>query len=332
MNVTVTGAAGRLGWHLLGLLTENGHRVTGLDRSPAPGELPEGARFVQASLSDTAAGAFDGADVVVHLAALMSWDRADDRALFEANVSGTASVASAAAQAGATLVFASSGEVYPEVRPAYQPLDEAHPTRPTSTYGLTKLLGEQTVEFHRRARGLRAVVLRFSHFQHADELLDETSFFSGPRFFLHRKLAQQRAFGNRDAVQALEPLAAAAEPDTLLLSRGEDGTPYRMGILDARDLAAGVLAAVDRAADLDGQVIGLGPDDSVDFDKLVPELAARAGLPLVDARLPGPAVHYTTSHAKARDLLGFRVARPIDVMIEDAAVARARRLETTRSP
>jgi nucleoside-diphosphate-sugar epimerase len=324
MKIIVTGAAGRLGRTLIARLHERGHHVHGLDRV-AVGEPAAGTDFTRVGLADRDAviDACAGAEVVVHLAAVMSWQRADDAALLEANVLGTANVAEAAAQAGAMLVHASTGEVYPEGRPTYQPLDEQHPTAPTSGYGLSKLLAENTVAFYRRVRGLRAVVLRFSHFQDATELLDEHSSFSGPRFFLRQKIAQQRAFGNTAAVAALESHDDGSA--TLVLSRGEDGTPFRMGILDSRDLAAGVVATAERP-DLDGEVIGLGPDDSIDFDVLVPALARAAGLDHVDVRLPGPAVHYTTSNAKARTLLGFRVEHPIEQMIEEAG--RARRART----
>ncbi|MEV5297456.1 NAD-dependent epimerase/dehydratase family protein [Amycolatopsis methanolica] len=197
-----------------------------------------------------------GADVVVHLAARMSWQRTDDAALFETNVLGTANVAEAAALAGAKLVLASTGEVYPEGQPVYQPLDEDHPRAPTSAYGPTKKLAEDTVDFYRRTRGLEAVVLRFSHFQ-----------------------------GRR----------RTARPQQLLLGAAVLPAPQ-----DTRDLTAGVVAAVETPG-LDGEVIGLGADDSADFDWLVPELARRAGLDYVDLSLPGPAVHYTTSNAKARN-------------------------------
>ncbi|OXM71470.1 MULTISPECIES: NAD-dependent epimerase/dehydratase family protein [Amycolatopsis] len=307
MRIAVTGAAGRLGRTLTGRLAERGHTVVPIDVAP-PVSLPLSDRDgLIAACADT--------DVVVHLAARMFWQRTDDAALFETNVLGTANVAEAAALAGAKLVLASTGEVYPEGNPVYQPLDEDHPRAPTSAYGLTKKLAEDTVDFYRRTRGLEAVVLRFSHFQDAAELLDPNSFFSGPRFFLHRKIEQQRAFGNAAAVAALEPHDDGTTK--LVLSRGEDGTPFRMGILDTRDLASGVVAAVETPG-LDGEVIGLGADDSVDFDWLVPELAHRAGLNYVDVRLPGPAVHYTTSNAKARELLGFTVEFPVSRMIAEA--------------
>ncbi|WP_031465270.1 NAD-dependent epimerase/dehydratase family protein [Sciscionella sediminilitoris] len=314
MKIAVTGAAGRLGRLLTDRLAERGHEVVPIDIAPP----------VRLALSDRDGliAACAGTEVVIHLAARMSWNRADEAALFEANVLGTANVAEAAARAGAKLVLASTGEVYPEGSPVYQPLDEDHPRAPRSVYGLTKCLAEDTVAFYRRARGLRAVVLRFSHFQDAAELLDERGFFSGPRFFLRQKIEQQRGFGNTGAVAALEPHEDGSTK--LVLSRGADGTAFRMGILDTRDLASGVLAAAESPG-LDGEVIGIGADDSVGFDHLVPELARHSGLSYVDVTLPGPAVHYTTSNERARELLGFTVEFPIEQMIAEAAAARRAR-------
>ncbi|PSK92941.1 UDP-glucose 4-epimerase [Murinocardiopsis flavida] len=325
MRIVVTGAAGRLGRTLVQRLAADGHRTTGVDLA-APRDRAAGAEHVVLGLDDRAglAAAFDGADAVVHLAAMMSWNPAELTDMFRVNVLGTAHVADAAATAGARLVHASSGEVYPEIKPDYQPLDEEHPRNPASLYGLTKKLDEDIVDFYRRTRGLRAVVLRFSHFQDAAELLDERGFFSGPRFFLHRRIEQQRGFGNDAMVAALLPHAVEGET-RLLLSRGSDGTPFRMGILDTRDLASGVIAAIG-TPEADGEAIGIGADDSVGFDALVPEMAKRTGLGYADVALPAPAVHYTTSNRKARDLLGFVPEWPIDRMLDEAVAARAARL------
>ena len=76
----------------------------------------------------------------------MSWLPADAQRGYDANVTGTHVLLDAARRAGVKkFIFASSGEVYPETRPVYMPLDESHPTQPTSLYGLTKLLGEEMV-------------------------------------------------------------------------------------------------------------------------------------------------------------------------------------------
>lgn len=321
MRVLVTGANGRVGRRVVHDLLEEGHEVTGLDAVSARGHQL-GASQVQGSVEDRSAvaEAMVGSDAVVHLAALMSWVRSDAADLLEANVKGTFHVLEESIKRGVQrLVFASSGDVYPETGPAFLPVDEHHPTRPTSHYGMTKLLGEQMVSFYTRRFGLSAVILRFEHTQDAAELLDPKSFFSGPRFFLKGKIRQQEMLGNDEALRILERLDDG--PEKLLLSRGQDGTPYRMGICDTRDLSRGVVLALGspKAA---GEVIGIGPDEAVSFEVAVPLMREATGLPMVEADLPGSAVNYATSNSKARELLGFRPQWDFASMLEEATTQR----------
>jgi UDP-glucose 4-epimerase len=277
-----------------------------------------GYREVLGSFDDFAAvaRAMDGVDVVAHLGAFMSWLPADAAKVYAANATGTFHLLAAAAAAKAKrFVIASTGEVYPEGRPRYLPIDESHPREPLSVYGLTKLLAEEMVAFHQRTQGLPYTVLRFAHTQDASELLDPQSFFSGPRFYLRSKIRQQRAFGNARALAVLEPLDDGT--DKLLVQCGEDGTPYRMAIADARDIADGVVLALDAPRALNATMY-VGPDDSTRLDEAVALLAAKTGLPVVRAHLPGPAVDYATSNARARELLSFRPKWTFARMVDDA--------------
>jgi UDP-glucose 4-epimerase len=320
MHVLVTGSAGRIGRRVVALLRARGDTVTGFDLN-ALGGTDDGYREVIAAFDDPAAvaAAMKGADAVLHLGAFMSWLPADAAKVYAANVTGTFNLLAAAAAAKvARFVLASTGEVYPEVRPRYLPVDENHPREPTSTYGLSKLLAEEMAAFFHRTQGLPYVVLRFAHTQEASELLDPASFFSGPRFYLRSKIRQQRTFGNARSLAVLEPLDDGREQ--LLVQCGEDGVPYRMMIADARDIADGVVLALDAERAL-GATIGLGPDEATAFDTAVASLAAQSGLPVVRAHLPGPAVSYVTSNARARELLGFRPRWTFAGMVEDAARA-----------
>jgi UDP-glucose 4-epimerase len=173
--------------------------------------------------------------------------------------------------------------------------------------------------FFQRTQGLPCVVLRFAHTQDAAELLDPESFFSGPRFHLRAKIRQQRAFGNTRALAALEPLDDGRERH--LVQCSEDGTPYRMMIADARDIAAGVLLALDSPRSV-GATLNLGPDEPIAFDEAVAALQRVTGLPAVRARMPGPPVDYVTSNARARDVLGFRPRWTFAAMVQDAAAQR----------
>jgi UDP-glucose 4-epimerase len=323
-TLLVTGSAGRVGSRVARQLLDKGHRVTGFDLR-ASGIDHAAYREVLGGFDDRAAAreAVQGAEAILHLGAFMSWLPADRDRLFTANVEGThVLLEEAAAVKPKRLVFASSGEVYPENVPDYQPIDEDHPLKPRSPYGLSKLLGEELVRFFERTSGTPATILRFSHAQDASELLDPASFFSGPRFFLQPKIRQQEGFGNQAAVAALRAIDDGRE--TLVLSRNEAGRPFRMHITDTRDMVTGILLALadERAA---GRTYNLGATEPVDFAVALPMMAELTGLPLKTIDLPGAGVFYETSNARIRTELGFEPQWTFERMIGEAAQARAKR-------
>ncbi|EHK75723.1 Nucleoside-diphosphate-sugar epimerase [Sinorhizobium meliloti CCNWSX0020] len=317
MKVLVTGSAGRVGAFVVRRLIAGGHQVRGFDLRSA-GIEDRGFDEVIGAFDDREAAirACEGTDAVLHLGAFMSWLASDRDKLFRANVEGTRIVleAAAAAKVG-RFVFASSGEVYPENKPEFQPITEDHPKKPLSPYGLTKLLGEELVTFQGRVSSMETVILRFSHTQNASELLDPESFFSGPRFFLRPKIKQQENLGNKAAADLLR----AADPGrpALVLTRNEEGRPFRMHITDTRDMAQGVLLALthQKAA---GGIFNLGATEPVDFAEILPVMAQKIGLPLLTVDLPGPGVWYHTSNQRMRETLGFEPDWPIMRMLDEA--------------
>ena len=323
MHVLVTGGAGRVGRTLVPALLERGHTVTTLDLGRLDRDLP-GLTQVQGAFDDAAAvaRAMEGAQAVLHIGAFMSWLASDTEKLYAANVTGTWTILRAAAAAKVRrFVFASSGEVYPETKPKKQPIAEDHPTEPGSVYGLTKLLGEEMVAFFARSAGIETVVLRFSHTQDARELLDPQSFFSGPRFYLRARIRQQEAFGNAPVVAALKPHDDGTEK--LLISRGRDGTVFRMPITDTRDIVAGLIASLE-VPGAAGHTLNLGTQESIGFDEAVAILHRATGLPVVDVVLPVPAMNYQTSREAAIAVLGVAPQWTFAKMVEDALRPTAR--------
>jgi UDP-glucose 4-epimerase len=320
MNIVITGSAGRVGSKLARRLLDEGHHVTGFDLRVS-GIEHAAYREVLGAFHDRAIAtdAMRDSEAVVHLGALMSWIKSDVDRLFEANVEGTRVVLeSAIAAKTSRFVFASSGEVYPEGAPQRLPITEDHPLEPRSAYGVTKLLGEELVRYFGRVAGLQFTILRFSHTQDAAELLDPDSFFSGPRFFLRPRIRQQEAFGNHAAVAALKAKDDGRE--SLLLSRNENGRPFRMQITETRDMVDGVLLALRSPAAI-GETFNLGNGIPVDFGTLTPRLAERTGLPVVSVDLPGPGVYFETSTQKFRERLKFEPAWPIERMFDEAEAA-----------
>lgn len=318
MKVLLTGSAGRVGRVIAETLLVRGDTVVGFDKISAPWKHP---RFTQieGDLADAQAvqAACAGADAVLHIGAYMTWLASEQAQLFEANVTGTLNVLAGAQSEGVKkFVFASSGEVYPDRNPAYLPIDEAHSRQPTSPYGLSKKMAEDAVRFHERVHGLRAVILRFSHTQDAAELLDENSFFSGSRFYLHAKIRQQRGFGNEALAKLLETHDDGE--NKLVISCNSDGRPHRMGISDTRDTAAGVIRALDVEAAC-GETFNLAPPAATSFDEAVEKLREVKPLDVIRINIPGPDLYYESDDSKARRVLGLEPQWTFAKMVADAS-------------
>ncbi|MCE9964245.1 NAD-dependent epimerase/dehydratase family protein [Lelliottia amnigena] len=326
MKIVLTGSAGRIGHTIAVQLLVDGHQITGIDLAPARIEHAHyhhvQCRFEQA---ETLNDAVKGADVLLHIGAMMSWQPKDNAAMFHANVTATQWLLDAARAAGVKrFVFASSGEVYPEVRAQFQPVTEDHPRNPVSFYGLTKKLAEDLVLFYQQ-QGLETVILRFPHTQSIDELLDPESFFSGPRFFLDGKIRQMRSFGNDLVADKLQTVRDRQGGPAMIVQYGEDDNlPYQMHIADVRDTADGVILAMSHPQAANG-IYNLGTDEPVAFEDMLPLMAQATGLPLIDIAMPGKAVRYKTSNQKIKRELGYQPRFTFPDMIAQAARLTANR-------
>lgn len=166
-HALVTGGAGFIGSHLTRALLADGRRVTVLDNLSVGRRevVPEGARFVHGDVRDDAAiaGALAGVDCVFHLAAQVtirgSFDRFSED--LDTNVMGTARLLRAVDRAQVKwFTLASSMAVYSDAgSPA--PIDESHPKRPLSPYGVGKLAAEDVSHQILEARGIPFTATRF---------------------------------------------------------------------------------------------------------------------------------------------------------------------------
>ncbi|MDE3180935.1 MAG: SDR family oxidoreductase [Acidobacteriota bacterium] len=165
----VTGGSGFIGSHVVDELLRRGERVRALDnlltgRRENLEHVRSQIEFFEQDIRDLEAirPAFEGADYVIHLAALPSVPRSveDPATSTEVNINGTLNVLIAARDAGAKrLVFAASSAAYGD-NPEF-PRVETQTPRPLSPYGLTKLAGEYYCQIFTRLYGLEAVSLRY---------------------------------------------------------------------------------------------------------------------------------------------------------------------------
>jgi nucleoside-diphosphate-sugar epimerase len=167
MRICVTGASGKAGRATVAELLANGHEVTATDVTPAPVDL--GVPLLRADLTDygQTVEVLHGADAVVHLANIPAPGIQTPAVTLTANTAMNSNVFLAAAQLGLRRVVWSSSETtlgLPfDIPPRYAPVDEEHFPVPTTTYALSKVVGETLAEHISAWSGIPFVGLRLSN-------------------------------------------------------------------------------------------------------------------------------------------------------------------------
>jgi UDP-glucose 4-epimerase len=313
LPVLVIGGAGFVGAELVHQLAAAGRAVRVLDNlatgrranlADVPGDRLE---LIIADLRDHAAlaAAMRGVRLVFHLACLgVRHSLHAPLETHDVNATGTLNALVAARAAGvARFVYVSSSEVYGSA--ARVPMDEGHPTNPTTIYGASKLAGEHYVNAFRRTHGLPAVVVRpfnaygprCHHEGDSGEVI--------PRFLL-------RAMAGRPAVIF------------------GDGSQTR-DFTHVGDTARGIRLAADSPL-FEGVVnLGTGTEIAIaDLARLVARIAGGAvPAPLHDAPRPGDVHRLCADIGRARTILGFA---PRIALEEGIAELRDWYLASGRSP
>jgi nucleoside-diphosphate-sugar epimerase len=163
VRVALTGASGYTGGRLLEALRARGDEVAVLVRPESVSERlrSRASRVVEGGLGDAEAAArlVEGADAVLHVAAVYRTAGHPDSYYREVNVAGTERLLEAAARAGIRrFVHTSTVGVHGHVE--HPPADETAPFAPGDIYQATKAEAEAlALDFHRK-RGLPVAVVR----------------------------------------------------------------------------------------------------------------------------------------------------------------------------
>src|SRR4051795_12545955 len=157
MRVLVAGGAGYIGSVVTAALLQGGHEVTVLDdlSTGHADAVPEGARLVQVSLHDSAPVLAEvRPEAVLHFAAksLVGVSQSNPHEYWDTNVGGSLALLEAMKAAGCRrIVFSSTAATYGE--PDDVPIPESAPTRPTNTYGASKLAVDYMLTSYAVAHG-----------------------------------------------------------------------------------------------------------------------------------------------------------------------------------
>lgn len=306
-SVFVTGGAGFIGPHLVRALLARGESVTVFDNLSVGRRenVPAGATLVVGDVTDADAveQAMSGHCAVVHLAARVAIRSSFDFAVEDTlvNVVGTAAVMRAARWSGTVrrVVGASSMAIYADHASA-APIDEDHPTRPISPYGISKLAVEQLIHGMSAGSGIGSTVLRF--------------------------------FNTYGPGQALSPyvgvvtIFAHALRDNKVPTIFGDGGQCR-DFVHVSDVAQALLLALD-AHDVSGQTFNVGTGVATSVNRLY-ELVRGSLSSTVEAvhapAVPGELRYSVADIGRIRRQLGYRPVHRLDDALPDVVRTIAHR-------
>jgi nucleoside-diphosphate-sugar epimerase len=184
MKVVITGATGNVGTSVLEALAgeERVEEIVGIARRIPERQFPR-TRFVAADVGDSdLAPLFEGADALVHLAWLIQPGR-DESVTYRVNVTGSARVFAAAAEAQVpAIVYASSIGAY-SPGPKDRLVDESWPTEGISSsfYSRHKVAVERLLDqLEREQPQVRVVRMRPALIFKADAATEIRRLFAGP--------------------------------------------------------------------------------------------------------------------------------------------------------
>lgn len=239
-RILFAGGSGKAGRHVVPYLVDQGHHVVNVDLKPLdhPGvdnliaDITDAGQMFNVmtsygSLGDLEAGAgVPSFDAVVHFAAVPRILINPDNETFRVNVMGTYNVIEAAVKTGIRkIVIASSETTYGvcfsdgRTDPASLPLEEDYDVNPMDSYGLSKVVNEDTARAFQRRSGADIYALRIGNVIEPDE------YHLFPGFFENPEVRRRNAFcyiDARDLGQIVDLCLAKDELGYQVFNAGND--------------------------------------------------------------------------------------------------------------
>ena len=252
-RIFFTGGTGKAGRHVIPYLIEQGHKVMNVDLTPL--DCP-GVHNLQADITDsgqmfnamTSYAGFEELepgkgvpkfDAVVHFAALSRILIKPDNETFRVNTIGTYNVIEAAVKLGIKkIIVASSETTYGvcfsdgQTNPKSLPLEEDYDVDPMDSYGLSKVVNEQTARSFQRRSGLDIYALRIGNVIEPHEY---TSLF--PHYLKNPEVRRRNAFCYIDARDLGQIVDLCVEKDGLGYQVFNAGNDHNGAVIPSRELA-----------------------------------------------------------------------------------------------
>ena len=221
-KIFVTGGSGKAGKHLIPYLLKKGYSVVNADLTPL---LIDGVDNINLDVTKSGevfnalSGYSNIAELksgngikefkaVIHLAAIPRILIKPDNETFRINTIGTYNVIEAATKLGIKkIIFASSETTYGfcfaegNPIPKWLPIEEDYETSPTDSYGLSKVLNEQTGKAFQKRTGIDIYALRIGNIIEPNEYQRFKEFCKNPKVRLRNLFNYIDA---RDLAQAIE--------------------------------------------------------------------------------------------------------------------------------
>jgi nucleoside-diphosphate-sugar epimerase len=295
MNILVTGATGFLGGRLCRGLLAKGHHVFGLTHHGRAARITSIVnnphfKLITCDIRDTSPISeiikANHIETVLHLAAQLPEknDNTGNYDFYDINVTGTANLLqSAAAHNVKTFIYGSTMSVYSSP-PVSLPVDENHPTQPSSIYAVTKLTGELLCNIY--AGDMNIAILRYAGAYGLGERITDA---------VHRFMQQARAN---------QPLTIYGD--------GRQSTDY----VYVEDITAATLAVLEKGK-TGVYNIGSGVETSILTlaEQAIKVTGSRSKITFTDTTTDRPFRFYLDT-AKAQKELGCH-ARPLNAGLQE---------------